>query len=59
MDGNKSRPYIEIYDDITGELKFTSKESSKSKQNKSQDNWEEWNTYILAKPEDLWITGSV
>ena len=31
MDGNKSRPYIEVYDDVTGELRYTSKESSKSR----------------------------
>jgi hypothetical protein len=45
---NQSRLWIEIIDDMTGELIWTSKEDSKNKQATFADDWEQMRTHFLA-----------
>jgi hypothetical protein len=47
IDGNKSRPYLEIFDDVTGALIWTSKEKTKARQMKFIDNWADSKTHFL------------
>jgi hypothetical protein len=56
---NQSILWIEIIDDMTGELIWTSKEDSKNKQVTFADDWEQMRTHFLAQPEKLVLTGGL